>query len=152
MKIRSRNGFTLIELLVVIAIIGIISSITLTSLSSAKAKARDARRLADLHTLELAIQFYYESNEKFPINNSTGWSGDWTDTYKAQLAPYLPNPPVDPLENNSGRYYASYRMTWAPDPKCNGHYVLWAFLEKSGPNNNTCGFISAPYFVVMDRF
>lgn len=41
------KGFTLIELLVVIAIIGVLASTVLASLNTARAKARDARRIAD---------------------------------------------------------------------------------------------------------
>lgn len=98
----NKKGFTLIELLVVIAIIGMLSSIVLASLNSARLKARDARRKADLHSLELAIQLYYDSVGAFPNNDATnnGSTGDWTPAYKAQLAPYISKPPIDPLQND----------------------------------------------------
>ena len=57
---QKNDGFTLIELLVVIAIIGLLASIVLVSLNPARAKARDARRMSDLHNIQLALEMYYD--------------------------------------------------------------------------------------------
>ncbi len=66
MKTSTKRGFTLIELLVVIAIIGILSSIVLASLNSARKKGRDARRVADIKQLQLALELYYDANSQYP--------------------------------------------------------------------------------------
>lgn len=66
MKKFDRRGFTLIELLVVIAIIGILSSVVLASLNSARQKGRDARRVADIKQLQLALELYYDANGRYP--------------------------------------------------------------------------------------
>jgi len=70
MKLKER-GFTLIELLVVIAIIGILSSVVLASLNSARKKGRDARRIADVKQLQLALELYYDANSGYPSAIST---------------------------------------------------------------------------------
>ena len=63
---KTQRGFTLIELLVVIAIIGILSSVVLASLNSARSKSRDARRVADIKQLQLALELYYDTNRNYP--------------------------------------------------------------------------------------
>jgi type II secretion system protein G len=63
---KRNKGFTLIELLVVIAIIGILSSVVLASLNSARKKARDARRVADIKQLQLALEMYFDANRAYP--------------------------------------------------------------------------------------
>lgn len=81
------GGFTLIELLVVIAIIGVLASVVLASLNTARKKARDARRVADIKQIQLALELYFDSQG---------------NTYPATVAAlvtnnYLPTEPKDPL-------------------------------------------------------
>jgi type II secretion system protein G len=103
----SRRGFTLIELLVVMAIIGLLSSIALASLNTARAKARDARRAADLAEVRKALELYYHDHEEYPAapcgydcsGYSLSYAGTW-DTLATELSPYLSEMPKDPL--NSG--------------------------------------------------
>ncbi|HEY4497940.1 MAG TPA: type II secretion system protein [Candidatus Paceibacterota bacterium] len=83
---KFRSGFTLIELLVVIAIIGILASVVLASLNSARIKSRDARRVADIKQLQVALELYFDAN-----------NGEYPDA-TSDLAPtYIPSLPADPL-------------------------------------------------------
>lgn len=80
-KIKNKKGFTLIELLVVIAIIGLLSSVVLASLNTARAKGRDARRMSDLHNIQLALELYYDKYGTYLVAGSgyggggNGWAG-----------------------------------------------------------------------------
>ncbi len=106
-KQQTTAGFTLIELLVVIAVIGLLASVVMASLSSARAKARDARRLADLKQISLAIELFYDANGYYPQSDCgfdcNGYrysysSGSWAGL-AADLAPYIPTLPVDPVNS-----------------------------------------------------
>jgi prepilin-type N-terminal cleavage/methylation domain-containing protein len=67
---RRGAGFTLIELLVVIAIIGLLATIILVSLNGATGRSRDAQRASDLHTIETALELYYDANGNYPFTTT----------------------------------------------------------------------------------
>ncbi|OGG79429.1 hypothetical protein A3A39_00525 [Candidatus Kaiserbacteria bacterium RIFCSPLOWO2_01_FULL_54_13] len=111
---KSTRGFTLIELLVVIAIIGILSSVVLASLNSARKKGRDARRVADLKQLQLALELYYDANP------TTGYPAA-----VSSLAPtYISVVPTDP---SGGTNAYGYIQTGS-----GSGYYLGAILEMTG--------------------
>ena len=66
MRPRHHSGFTLIELLVVIAIIGVLTTIAVVALADARAKARDTKRVADTHSIFLALELYNDDNGGYP--------------------------------------------------------------------------------------
>ena len=126
------KGFTLIELLVVIAIIGLLASIVLVSLNSARAKARDARRLADLRQLRNALELYIQDKTTYPgdcstfywisDNNYPGTSGYPPCATTGGLAPYVAD--ICNLKDPQGHPYG-YAL------KSDGSYKLAAFFELS---------------------
>jgi prepilin-type N-terminal cleavage/methylation domain-containing protein len=72
-KLRNKNkaGFTLIELLVVIAIIGLLASVVLLALNGARAKSRDAKRIADVRQLASAMEIFFNDYNGYPTNSAT---------------------------------------------------------------------------------
>lgn len=139
-----KNGFTLIELLVVISIIGLLSSIVLTSVNSARAKARDARRIADFKQIQTALEFFYDSQGRYPQSpGHATWSGHWA--YFSQcletgancgftasgFVPTIPKVPQDPLRAtsdpfaNGPTYYPGY-PTGCSDGQS---YRIGAYME-----------------------
>ena len=51
-----QKGFTLLELLVVMVILGLLAAIGLSSFISSQKKGRDARRKADLSSIQSALE------------------------------------------------------------------------------------------------
>ena len=67
---NNKPGFTLIELLVVIAIIGLLSTLSILALNTARARARDAKRIADVKQIQTALEMYYNDTGDYPITAS----------------------------------------------------------------------------------
>ena len=64
---KQRKGFTLIELLVVIAIIGILSTLAVVALNNARAKSRDAKRVADIKQIQTAMELRFADLDGYPV-------------------------------------------------------------------------------------
>ncbi len=125
---NSQKGFTLIELLVVIAIIGILSSVVLASMNTARKKARDARRQADLRSLQLALESYYDTNSTYPTAATEGdVSATLTGLVSGGMITALPS---DPSSSQTYRYRTD---------STGSEYCLGANMENTPPTPaDTC--------------
>ena len=104
---KLQKGFTLIELLVVIAIIGILSTLAIVALSDVRAKARDAKRVADVQQISKALDLYYADYGIYPTIITPGQailSPDGSKTYMAAI----PNNPTPRNDNGCGNDNYTY--------------------------------------------
>lgn len=125
-----KKGFTLIELLVVIAIIGLLSTIVIASLTSSKAKGRDAKRVSDVRSIQLALESFYNDYGYYPPNIYSG---------TPNIAPtYIPAVPKDPRDNTTQYPYVTANSI--PSSNCVAankpiKYHVAAYME-SDKNSN----------------
>lgn len=81
---QSIRAFTLIELLIVVAIISILAGIAVPNFLEAQTRAKVARVLADMRTMQTAIEMYRVDENKAPIRNDK-----WEDPDAAKR--YIPD-------------------------------------------------------------
>jgi len=149
------KGFTLIELLVVIAIIGILSSVVLASLNDARAKARDTKRLSDMHQMQIALELYYNSFGSYPNSDFAGcggWDSSGNGTFITPLVSnnFLPINLLDSTVNDNCGNYAYYRYSkgsYKCDASKGYYYVLGVRDMESTPNP----YPSSPGWSCSDR-
>lgn len=104
--IKNKKGFTLIELLVVIAIIGLLSTLAVVALNNARAKSRDAKRVADVKQMQTALELYFNDCNQYPVIGAagpltTGMADGCSGT--TELGTFLqtiPTPPTPPDGSN----------------------------------------------------
>ncbi len=96
-----KKGFTLLELLIVVAIIALLSSLGAVSVSSQRKKANDARRRADIHQLQVALEGYYVDHQKYP--DQLIFNGQPLTSADGQTV-YLRSVPKDPKNIDPNLY------------------------------------------------
>ncbi len=96
---KNKQGFTLIELLVVIAIIGLLSTLSIVALNQARARSRDARRIADVKQIQTALEMYYNDMGQYPPTAEVV-AGSKIATGTTVYMDVVPKPPI-PADNTS---------------------------------------------------
>lgn len=92
----------ILVILVIIAIIGILAGMVLVSMSGARQKARDAKRMADMHQLVVAQEIFYSNNNAYLTCSKNG--GDChgrANNYPQAIGADLTPTPTDPTEDGS---------------------------------------------------
>ena len=65
------KGFTVIELLIVVALLGILATIVMPKFIGQDVTAKQKKVLADLATIDAALQLYYSDNGSWPAAGSS---------------------------------------------------------------------------------
>ena len=126
-NMKKSQGFTLFELLVSISIIGILVALATVSYSAAQKKARDARRIQDMKSIQTAAEQYYSMNN-YVYPASTSAPGDWTVDGQTVLEQY----PTDPKPSDY-----TYNSVFAADSYC----VCAEMENETGGNSaDACNF------------
>lgn len=108
----------MIELLVVIAIIGLLATLAVVALNNARARARDAKRVADIKQIQTALELYFNDNNTYPVNSpEADISGSTTlmPTYMATV-PSTPDPADGSCTTTNNQYI--YESTAANGTAC----------------------------------
>ncbi|MFA6995612.1 MAG: prepilin-type N-terminal cleavage/methylation domain-containing protein [Patescibacteria group bacterium] len=108
---KNKSGFTLIELLVVIAIIGLLSTISILALNSARARARDAKRVADVKQIQTALEMYYNDVSTYPATATTSQPLVNPTTASTTYMALIPPPPTPTNDGSCTTPAPSYTYT-----------------------------------------
>lgn len=108
---KKKKAFTLIELLVVVAIIGVLATLAVVALQNARKSARDAKRVADVKQMQVALELYFNDNGSYPtsVTSTIASSGQF---YMASV-PTAPTPADGSCSTTTNAYtYSSDGSTY----------------------------------------
>lgn len=140
MQKMEKNGFTLLEILVVISIIGILVALGTAAYSTAQKKSRDARRKADIKSLQNGFEQYYSKNNDYPT----------TQVEAADTTIFPAGLPTDPKNSGENVYTINLSST---------AFCVCALLESSTANasglpntgdETTCQYGTGSYYCLSN--
>lgn len=133
---NNKRGFTLVEVLIVVGIVSFLAVITLAYFRNQIFKARDAKRKADMHLIQEAVEEYEKDNDCYP--DASLVVCEPTDI---GLRPYLNKIPCDPVSGDS------YLYEPGGPTSCSKWYRMYAFLENQGVSVLGPGGVAYDYYV-----
>lgn len=155
-NMQRQKGFTIIELIVVIAIIAILAAVVMINVNGYLAKARNAKRVAEVGEYIKALSLYYADNGFYPVadgsnccfgyNNQncmeTQQNCDGSRNADHALQPYIPGLPSDNsgfILSDVGGGYGYVTLYPASDTESPSFWIDWV-MEGSGYNvGDSCG-------------
>lgn len=120
---KKSRGFTLIELLAVVAILAFLLVLGFWAYSIQLAKARDAKRKADMHLIQNAVEEYEKDHDCYPPEANVKCDTVVFSEIGDGLTPYLRKIPCDILSGESYPYEPGGPVS------CSNWYRMYALLE-----------------------
>jgi len=135
MTLKKNSGFTLIEILIAFAILTLLALMGFMAWQNQAARARDARRKADIKRLNIAFEDYYADDSCYPpADILTNCGGD-------ELKTYLDGPiPCDPLTHTPYCYIYDSEA-----PVCQEFRILASLENASDPDIGKLGCAGPDY-------
>jgi len=105
-----RAAFSLLELVITVSIISILAGSVAPSLGRRLAKSRDAQRVADIRTIQEAIELFHVDQGRWPLADPNSAYGNWDVSHdggfiaELQRAGFLLDDVGDPLDSDVHHY------------------------------------------------
>jgi type II secretory pathway pseudopilin PulG len=109
----------MIELLTVVAIVAMLILVLLFFMRNQNSRGNDARRKADLESIKIAFEDYFNDNDCYPPSDALAVCGD------DSLQPYLRSVPCDPISKEPYAY--------EPVANCGGYRAYAVLQDSSDP-------------------
>ncbi len=135
---KKNKGFTLVEMIVVIGIIAVITTVVLMSLDSARSQNRDKVRVADIKSIQLALEMFYNKNKYYPDSL-------WTGVTSLISSVDLPAEIKDPTNDTSHKYVYVPINPRSGVTMCRSYHLMATF-----ENNMTEYLVQKANFNSMD--
>jgi len=115
-----KKAFTIVELLIVVGIISILISSVIAITSGQRDNARDKKRLAETDSIRKALELFYTTNKRYPVEEDWCCIGagsgesEECDNFAAEMIPYfssMPRDPIFPAEYEPGKRYCYHYIS-----------------------------------------